>query len=254
MKERLLVLAKACPEMSKKYMASVCVAGVTDKGEWRRIYPIPWSVFWSSSDHNFKKKSWIEYELVDDSPSDYRPESRKIKFDTIKPLREATYAEIEGVLRPKLTSIEALESLGAKTCSLGVVEPRSILDFVSVDNEHYLEMVSLGRQQTLGGRSVIPLDIPKDKHQYKFMDDLDGREHGMLCEDWEVGELYRKCVMMLKEGRYADMAEVHSKVRDKMLNGVNRYGHTYFVVGSHFRWSTFMIVGVVYPRKADIPV
>lgn len=39
MKERLLVLAKAAPEASKKYEELICVAGITEKGEWRRIYP-----------------------------------------------------------------------------------------------------------------------------------------------------------------------------------------------------------------------
>jgi len=87
--ERLLVLAKAAPEVSSKYEHLICVAGITDKGEWRRIYPIPWKIFWSMSGQNFKKKSWIQYELESDKPSDFRPESRKIKFETIRVLKEA---------------------------------------------------------------------------------------------------------------------------------------------------------------------
>ncbi|MDE1768833.1 MAG: hypothetical protein KGH67_04430 [Candidatus Micrarchaeota archaeon] len=49
MKEKLLVLAKAAPEISSKYEHLVCVAGITESGEWRRIYPIPWKIFWESS-------------------------------------------------------------------------------------------------------------------------------------------------------------------------------------------------------------
>ena len=53
--ERLLVLAKAIPEISSKYEHLVCVAGITDSGEWMRIYPIPWKVFWKNSRTNLKK-------------------------------------------------------------------------------------------------------------------------------------------------------------------------------------------------------
>ena len=63
-KEKLIVLGKACPIISKKYEHLVCVAGITDKGEWRRIYPVPWEVFWKGNTTRFKKKAWIEYELA----------------------------------------------------------------------------------------------------------------------------------------------------------------------------------------------
>ena len=59
MRERLLILAKAAPETSKKYESLVCVAGITDSGEWRRVYPLPWKMFWESSGRNFKKHAGL---------------------------------------------------------------------------------------------------------------------------------------------------------------------------------------------------
>ena len=56
--EKLLVLAKASPTVSKKYEHLVCVGGLTEANEWRRIYPVPWKFFFGGG---FKKKSWIEY-------------------------------------------------------------------------------------------------------------------------------------------------------------------------------------------------
>lgn len=94
MKEKLLVLAKAAPEASKKYEELVCVAGITNKGEWRRIYPIPWEIFWRNKNTKFKKKQWIEYELVSNEPSDHRKESRKIIPESIVVLGDASYDEI----------------------------------------------------------------------------------------------------------------------------------------------------------------
>lgn len=251
MKEKLLVLAKACPEVSAKYEQLVCVAGITDKGEWRRIYPIPWKVFWANSTNSFKKKMWIEYELESNDPSDHRPESRKIKFDTIKPLKEATFKEIEDILQTHLTSIEELESKTPRVASLGVVKPE-INDFAHLSNDHYEKLMKKSEQQSLFGGSAVKLEIPRYKYRYIFKDDTDGREHETLCEDWEVAELYRHCEKYRKEGKYKDEKEVHSKVKDKMLKGITAKGHVYFIVGSHYRFPTYMIIGVIYPRKADI--
>ena len=62
MKEKLLVLAKAAPEASKKYEELVCVAGITDKGNGENISN-PLGNIWKTNDNKFKKKQWIEYEL-----------------------------------------------------------------------------------------------------------------------------------------------------------------------------------------------
>ena len=107
-------------------------------------------------------------------------------------------------------------------------------------------------QRTVFGEIAVKLEIPKYKYQYKFKDDAEGRKHEILCEDWEVAELYRHCEEYRKAGKYKDENEVHSKVRDKMLKGITANNHVYFIVGSHYRFSTYMIIGVIYPRKADI--
>jgi len=252
-KERLLVLAKAAPEASKKYEELVCVAGITEQGEWRRIYPIPWSVFWKTSEKNFKKKTWIEYELESNKPSDHRPESRKIKFDSITPLGEARFSEVNQLLLDRMTCIEELEKKGPRVQSIGTVMPTEIIDFKPVDNKHYQELVTNKAQQDLFGKPALGLEIPKHKYQYVFKDDSTGRTHECLCEDWEVAELYRKCEQYRQQGKYKDENEVHEKVRNKMLHEINKYGHVHFIVGSHYRFPTYMIVGVVYPRKQDFP-
>lgn len=41
-RERILVTVKAYPNPSKKYIETVCVAGVTESGQWIRLYPIPY--------------------------------------------------------------------------------------------------------------------------------------------------------------------------------------------------------------------
>lgn len=251
MKERFLVLAKAVPEISSKYEHLVCVAGITESGEWRRIYPIPWKTFWGSSPKNFKKKYWIEYET--DGAGDYRPESMRVKPETIRPLEEAKFSDIETMLKERLTTIEDIEKEGPKNHSLGVIEPKELLDFVPTTNKHYEELVKMSGQSDLSGRKAMKIDIPEYKYRYIFRDIVgEKRAHENLCEDWEVGELYRNCKRYLENGKYKDENEVHQKIKEKMLNRITKNGHFYFVVGSHFRFPTYMIVGVIYPKKSDL--
>jgi hypothetical protein len=251
MKEKLLVLAKAAPEASKRYEELVCIAGVTDKGEWRRIYPIPWELFWKDSGKKFMKKQWIEYELVDDKPSDHRPESRKVKFETIKVLEKASFREIESITKPRITTIESLISHGAKTVSLGAIKPE-LIDFTLMDNKQYEEILGMSKQQTLTGKTAV-LEPPEHKYRYIFTDVKGEQPHKMLCEDWELERLYSGCKKKLRNGEYSSIDVVHEKVKDKMFRKITEHGHFYFVVGTHYRFPTYIIVGVLYPRKDELP-
>ena len=38
--ERVVILVKAAPHPSRRYQETVCCAGVTTEGEWRRLYPV----------------------------------------------------------------------------------------------------------------------------------------------------------------------------------------------------------------------
>jgi hypothetical protein len=252
MKERLLVLAKACPIVSKSYEHLVCVAGITDKGEWRRVYPVPWKVFWKDKGSPFKKKSWIEYELLSDEPSDHRPESRKVIPETIKLLEEASFFEIKKMLDEKLTSLEELNKADHTSVSLGVVKPR-IIDFVWKKAAHYEELVEKQKQQTLNKSSAVMIDIPEREFRYKFKcSDSCNIIHDMLCEDWEVSELFRNCKKKLGEAGYEDLDAVCRKVKEKMFDFMKQKKDLYFVVGTEYRFGTYMIVGLICPRKNDV--
>lgn len=58
-REKLLVLAKTYPTISKTYEHLVCIAGITEDGEWRRIYPVPWNLFWKGSEKSLRKNAGL---------------------------------------------------------------------------------------------------------------------------------------------------------------------------------------------------
>ena len=248
MKEKICVLVKTYPNVSKKYDHLVCVGGFTDKWEWRRIYPIPWKIFWNNN--SFKKKQWRVFELKDDKPSDHRPESRKfISSDFSK---EASFKEIHAFLESEKTSLEELQLKGHKEKSMGVIKPYEILDFIEEKNPHYEKNISKQQQKTLQGSSAVKIDILPKQYSYIFKCCKDcPKQHKLICEDWELGQLYRNCEIARKIGKYKDEKEVFQKIKLKFLNQLSKKKDLYFIVGTHYRFNTYMIVSVVYPKKTD---
>jgi len=242
----MLVLAKAAPVTSTKYRYLVCVAGITETGEWRRIFPVPWDIFVGSGDIKFKKKQWIEYELREDKSPDGRPESRKIKPETITPLHEESFRTIKKMLDERLTTMEELQSKKRHECTLGVVKPK-IIDMVWTDRIEQVEKAeNVKKQMTLDGKPISILEPFDKKFQYIFKCSPScPKEHKIMCEDWEIEELYRK----LK--RKYDINTACEIVKNKFTKDIYYEGLTYFIMGTHAIWNTWLIVSVIYPKKSE---
>ena len=79
--ERILILVKTCPEPSRGYVETTCVAGITEAGEMRRIFPVPFRFL--DEEKRFKKWQWITIE-TEAAVGDNRKESRRGDFNTIQ--------------------------------------------------------------------------------------------------------------------------------------------------------------------------
>jgi hypothetical protein len=249
MKEQSIVIAKTYPSISRKYASLVCVGTLKHDGNFRRIYPVPWKLFWHRN--GFRKKYLIEYELQEDLPSDHRQESRKVKPETFKEIKEMNFGSIKSILDAKVTSLEELKKIDHKKVSMGVIIPE-ILDFIIEKNPHYEKNMSKKQQQTLDGRSAVKIDILPWSFSYIFKCCKScPKSHKIMCEDWEVAELYRNCKKYQEEGKYKDEQEVLEKVKHKMLNVMKEKRVVYFIMGTHYRFDTYIIISIIYPRKKD---
>lgn len=76
-KKKVLVTVKAYPERSKKYGSVACTVGLTEEGEWIRLYPITLDVF--SGENKLRKYDWIEVECKIKKPRKNLAGKRVIK-------------------------------------------------------------------------------------------------------------------------------------------------------------------------------
>lgn len=77
---RILILCKTYPSPGSKYAETSCVAGVTDKGNLIRLYPVPFRMI--TEDKKFKKWQWISAQ-ISKTLNDHRNESYRVNVDSI---------------------------------------------------------------------------------------------------------------------------------------------------------------------------
>lgn len=113
----MLVLVKALPHVGERHGETVCCAGVTLDGEWRRQYPI----HFRRLRDQFARWQWIEYDWVAPGNEDRRRESRRVQEDTIRVGDEMPERERASFLSSLVMG--STDEAAAKGMSLALVRP-----------------------------------------------------------------------------------------------------------------------------------
>lgn len=251
MKKKICIIAKTYPNLSKKYEETVCVAGIdTETGKWIRIFPVMFRKL--PRNKKFKKYDLVEIDATPYNDKYRRIENHRVDDRTIKIIGSLTSAEWERrreLLLPKLKkSVEELEQLrDANRETIGLIKPK-IIDFYKKPIENCRdwekELVE-GTQRTLfGDQYKSPLDKIPYWMGYKFKcDDERCTGHDMMCEDWELMQLFRAMKAKFKDDEIA-FGKVKDRYYDWMLGR-----DVYFIVGTESRWNNFLIISVFYPPQ-----
>ena len=243
MNERLLVLVRAIPEKRKKGSYVVCVAGITDKGEWRRIYPFEFQPFFKKP--NFRKRQWIDVQ-VELPRKDKRTESRKlIKLNSIG----STENEIGTAKKLEKHLSSSINELQTKGLSLGAIKPKpDTLDLeIKINNTKLLDeqtYFSAWQKQGIQVREKVKMPV---EISYVFQCPGEcfckNKPHKLRIIDWEINELIRNVVKSTQNKK-----EIESELRQKLIDFMKKR-ELYFILGTHFKFKTWMIIGLIYPSK-----
>ncbi|MEK6923829.1 MAG: hypothetical protein AABW54_01150 [Candidatus Micrarchaeota archaeon] len=160
-------------------------------------------------------------------------------------VERADDAEVVSRLSPLVTSIGQLE---ANHATLGVVKPQLLGIRVTVnstnlmDEQTYLNALA-DNSMTAREKVKLPVQV-----SYVFRCGAGGctctnKSHDITVIDWEVNELARNVMKTT-----SDKVLVEAKMRDKLFTWMQTRD-LHFMMGTHFRWQTWMIVGFFYPPK-----
>lgn len=174
-KLKVLITVKTYPIPSKKYDELVCTAGVTEEGDFIRLYPINFRDLPYSQ--QYKKYQWIEVIAQKHLGYDVRKESYRPINDSIKILGEPIASNpgnwsgrTKFVLAKKALSMEDLyKKQKIDHTSLGIIKPKKVKDLLitSTEPEWSQKFLNELRQQRLFEYRHNTL-MPPRKVPYKF--------------------------------------------------------------------------------------
>jgi len=258
---KVLITIKTCPIPSKKYDELVCTAGVTESGDFIRLYPINFRDLPFSQ--QYKKYQWIEVDAVKHVGIDSRKESFRPNCDGLKilgnpiPTKKGDWSErAKYVLLKKSDSIEELAKQQKKDkTSLGVFKPRKISELeITQDTPDWdTRFKTELRQRRLFETRTITLEPPRKvpfKFHYRFeCEDSQCKGHRMMITDWEISEFYWKLVHAGKTSK-----DAANGVKERFLNVLcGKDKDTHFYVGTVLAHpKNWIILGIFWPKKNEL--
>lgn len=255
---KVLITVKTHPIPSSKYDELVCTAGVTETGDFIRLYPINFRDLPFSQ--QYRKYQWLEVDAVKHAGRDSRKESYRPDCNTIRligeplPSKDNWAERARYALAKRAQSMEELEARQEQDkTSLGIFRPKEVCDLVwsAADADWKPAFKAALSQQRLWENRKASKEPPRKvpwKFQYKFVCD-DARckgTHQKMIEDWEVGALYWKCV-----DAGATPEEACRKIKQKFLDQLCASDRdTHFYVGTILAHpKSWVIIGVFWPKK-----
>lgn len=184
---RVTILVKALPQPSKKHGETVCCAGVTAKGEWKRLFPVRFRHL--SGDSSFGRWDWVSFRHTKPT-HDTRPESCRIHEESIVVDGKLPKAEQSRFLQPLvLPSINTAIGQGK---SLAVIRPRNTRfsykrKSASEIQEERDAFKSAARQTSLFDKELAALEPTPFEFRFKFEDDA---KHDFENGDWEAHAMF----------------------------------------------------------------
>ena len=232
------MLVKAIPHAGARQGETVCCAGVTERGEWRRQYPVH---FRRLADQ-FGRWTWIEYDWISPKTADTRWESRRVQEDTISVGDKMARSERARFLNPLiLPSMEAAKEMGR---SLALIRPRKArfrhkaktTAQIAAERQKYQ---AASDQLSLIDRELVALDPCPYSFKFEF-ETNDGVKHVMTCEDWETAATFYRFERSLGG------AEAALDRMDAVFNQEYPKAGMAFAMGTHSRHpDQWLLVGVL---------
>lgn len=249
--KRALIVVRTYPTPSKSGVEVSCTAAITDRGEWLRLFPVPWRFL--GKDKRFRKYQWVDVTVI--KAKDHRPESYKLKPDGIsivsEPLgTENCWQSRKEIIFPLKSAslcelIRRRDSQGYPT--LGIFRPKSIDRLVITgEDPHWTtaQIDALRQGHLFQDKPEKELEKIPFSFRYEFgCDDSACNGHKIICTDWEMGESYRKW-----REEYRDHWE--EKFRQRYESDMILKNDTHFYTGTVHQYpGTWIIVGLFYPPR-----
>jgi hypothetical protein len=186
--EEVVILVKAIPHPSKRHGETVCCAGVTLDGQWRRLFPVRFRHL------NEKFSRWDRLAYTWRQPTnDKRQESRHVYEDTFLISKAIPQRERATLLRGLERG--SARDASARGESLALVRPSGFEFFITPRSEKDIQRerdayAAAAMQSSLLDKDLATIEPLPFKFRARFRDEAGSHDH--QCEDWETSAAYWK--------------------------------------------------------------
>jgi len=250
-RKRVLITVRTYPTPAWQGIEVSCTAGITEAGEWIRLFPVPYRFL--SEDRRFSKYQWIDVSVT--KASDARPESYHLDIDSIQVQSERLPPDGKWQQRKALVyplREHCLCCLKAKRDedgfpTLGFFKPREITKLELAPDAADWTPTELAKLRRIPLFQQAPRkELEKIPYRFKYHFRCDERScsgHRLSCTDWEMGQSFRRWRQDYGRGWEAKFRQ---RFEDDMINK----NDTHFFVGTvHMHPAEWIIVGLFYPRR-----
>jgi hypothetical protein len=245
--EKVLIIGRASPEPSKKYIETVCTGAVTEQGQILRLYPIP--LRYLGPQNKYKLWTWAKLDIKKNE-SDKRKESYKVREDSIQILKQITNrAEQFSLLKKAMfADKESLIALyHADWTSVGVVEIEYIDFYPKIRTKSWVTVKPYLRQELLF-ESRKPLEqLPFEMHlKFKCRNNPACRGHDCSVIGWQYVQAFRKFAI-----NYGSPEAGFDRVKQKIeANFGNKSMNAYALLAKHSRYDAWMLAELYFFEKS----
>lgn len=237
-KERILITVRTYPTFSKTYIETVCTGGITDAGEWRRLYPV--SLRYTDEAQQFKTFDIVEVKVR--AGTDGRTESRKPDMGSLRITGHVDKwpGRCEWVNPTICPSIVAMASAKRSLAPVAVREVKEFFakpapaDWTAEQKEQLKQDLMFGERLPL---EKVPLDF-----RLRWVDE-DGEEHDSLVLAWEMYQTWRA----YRHHYHDPVAEMRKKFMTDYFGASRQLS---LFMGNHSRFrDTWMVCGWFHPPR-----
>lgn len=185
---RVVILVKALPQPSKTYGETVCCAGVTEEGAWKRLFPVRFRHL--AGDSSFSRWDWVSFEYREPT-RDRRCESCHVHEESIRTGGTLRPVDRAPFLDPLV--LGSAKEAGDRGHSLALIRPRNTRFYyrpkskadLDEEREAYRRAAS---QTSLFDKKLAELDPSPFEFRFKF-EDASGA-HDYANGDWEAHAMF----------------------------------------------------------------
>ena len=186
--ERVVILVKALPQPSKQYGETVCCAGVTADGRWKRLFPVRFRHL--SGDASFSRWEWVNFSYRRPT-ADKREESCHVYEESVKVDGKLPPDERTRLLSPLIVgSGKEAENLGQ---SLALIRPRNSLFIAKQKTPAQIEEAREAFRRAARQLSIFDnelAEIEPSPYDFRFKFDDEGGTHDYQNGDWETHAMF----------------------------------------------------------------